>query len=145
MRGGARAAELRLRLDWKELPEVSAQHSAEILPVLESADGSQSWSFSPIYVDGRTLAKAVDRMFVLSGIERPEGSIVLRRGKKDESGTIDYCARVPYSPDMLDGRIMLYETVTGCAGCLEGRDTLEFGKALPRYIPDWAVSASPAA
>lgn len=143
-KGGSRAAELRLRLDWKELPEVSAQHSAEILPVLESADGSQSWSFSPIYVDGRTRAKAVDRMSVLSGIERPEGSIVLRPGKKDESGTIDYCARVPYSPDMLDGRIVLYETVTGCAGCLEGRDTLEFGKALPRYIPDWAVSASPA-
>lgn len=102
-KGGSRAAELRLRLDWKELPEVSAQHSAEILPVLESADGSQSWSFSPIYVDGRTRAKAVDRMSVLSGIERPEGSIVLRPGKKDESGTIDYCARVPYSPDMLAG------------------------------------------
>ena len=83
-------------------------------------------------------------MVVLSGIERPEGSIVLRPGNKEESGTIDYCARVPYSPDMLDGRIVLYETVTGCAGCLEGRDTLEFGKALRRYVPDWTVSPSPA-
>ncbi|HIT46306.1 MAG TPA: hypothetical protein IAC35_00430 [Candidatus Cryptobacteroides merdipullorum] len=97
------------------------------MPVLESADGSQSWSFSPIYVDGRTRAKAVDRKSVLSGIERPEGSIVLRPGRKDGSGgTIDYCARVPYSPDMLDGRIVLYETVSGCAGCLEGRVLLQF-------------------
>lgn len=63
---------------------------------------------------------------MLSGIERPEGSIVLRPGRKDGSGTIEYCARVPYSPDMLDGRIVLYETVSGCAGCLDGRVLLQF-------------------
>ena len=106
------------------------------MPVLVTADGSQTYSFAPVFIDGRTRAKAVDRMEVLSGIGRPEGSTVVHPYEKDTPAQIEYVSRIAYDPAMLDGRIVFYETVSGCAGCIEGEDSLALD-VLPRYVPEW--------
>ena len=138
----AKQAELRFTLDW-EGQTVAPQLTAAIVPVLVSEDGTRSYSFAPVFIDGRTRAKAVDRMETLSGVSRPEGSMVIRPSAKDAPETIEYVSRIEYDPGMLDGRVVLYETVSGCAGCIEGEDSLEVS-VLPRYIPDWSFSSSPA-
>lgn len=140
---GAKQAELRFTIDWNGL-QVAPQQTAAIVPVLVTADGSQTYSFAPVFIDGRTRAKAVDRMEVLSGIGRPEGSTVVRPYEKDTPAQIEYVSSIAYDPAMLDGRIVFYETVSGCAGCIEGEDSLSVGDVLPRYVPDWRFSATPA-
>ena len=140
---GAKQAELSFTFDW-DGGRIASQHTAAIVPVLVSEDGSRSFSFDPIFIDGRTRAKAVDRMEVLSDIGRPEGSTVVRPYEKDTPAQIEYVSRIAYDPAMLDGRIVFYETVSGCAGCIEGEDSLSVGDVLPRYVPDWRFSATPA-
>ena len=139
---GAKQAELSFTFDW-DGGRIASQHTAAIVPVLVSEDGSRSFSFDPIFIDGRTRAKAVDRMETLSGIERPEGSIVLRPDRNGGSGAVEYVSRIQYDPAMLDGSIVFHETVSGCAGCIEGEDSLALG-VLPRYVPEWRFSPSPA-
>ena len=139
---GAKQAELSFTFDW-DGGRIASQHTAAIVPVLVSEDGSRSFSFDPIFIDGRTRAKAVDRMEALSGIERPEGSIVLRPDRNGGTGAVEYVSRIQYDPAMLDGSIVFYETVSGCAGCIEGEDSLALD-VLPRYVPEWRFSPSPA-
>ena len=121
---GAKQAELSFTFDW-DGGRIASQHTAVIVPVLVSEDGSRTFSFDPIFIDGRTRAKAVDRMEALSGIERPEGSIVLRPDRDGGSGAVEYVSRIQYDPAMLDGSIVFYETVSGCAGCIEGEDSIK--------------------
>ena len=132
---GAKQAELSFTFDW-DGGRIASQHTAAIVPVLVSEDGSRSFSFDPIFIDGRTRAKAVDRMEALSGIERPEGSIVLRPDRNGGTGAVEYVSRIQYDPAMLDGSIVFHETVSGCAGCIEGEDSLALD-VLPRYVPEW--------
>ena len=143
-RGVRRCVELTFTLDSGMLPEVAAQNSVELIPVIESYDGSRDFSFPPIYIYGRIRAKAIDRMSVLSGIDRPEGSLVLRPDSKNGTGDIEYLAQIPYDPAMLGGRFLLYGRESGCAGCTENSDTLEYDNILPPYTADWKFTPSPA-
>lgn len=142
--GVRRCLELTFTLDSGLLPEVAAQNSVELIPVIESYDGSRDFSFPPIYIDGQIRAKAIDRMSVLSGIDRPEGSLVLRPDSKNGTGDIEYLAQIPYDPAMVGGRFLLYGRESGCAGCTEKSDTLEYDNILPPYSADWKFTPSPA-
>lgn len=142
--GVGRNLELSFTLDAESLPVIKSQNSVTLVPVFETGDGSKTFSFPPIYIDGRIRAKAIDRMAVLSGIDRPEGSIVLRPGAQKGTEDIEYRARIPYDSAMLGGKLVLYETISGCAGCTEDGDSLEYCGLLPPYSPHWEFSASPA-
>lgn len=133
--GAEKYAQLSMVINARETDLISPQHSSCIIPVLVSADGTQSYEFSPVYVDGRTRAKAIDRIEVLSGVERPRGSVVIRQGDTDK--TIQYTARIPYSPSMLDGKVVFREVVTGCAGCTEHEDSLVTQTGIRKHIPRW--------
>lgn len=141
--GPTRYAELSMNLNVEEMSEIAPQYSSYILPVLQAANRTQTYEFSPIYIDGHIRAKAIDRMSVLSGTKRPEGSIVIRPDTEKET-TLHYSARIPYSPDMLGARIVLRETVTGCAGCTEHEAVLNTDKGIDRYEPQWKFTATPA-
>lgn len=135
-------AELKGVIDIESAPEIAPQHSSCILPVLETANRTYSYAFSPIYVDGRTRAKAVDRLAVLSGVQRPESSVIIRSDAHESP--VDYVSRIPYSPDMLGARLVFYELVSGCAECVEHEDSLIVGGVLERYAPEWAFAPTPA-
>lgn len=136
--GGVKLAELEFEFNW-EGRDVASQHSSTIVPVIVSADSTQSFNFAPIYIDGRIRAKAVERAAVLNGYERPADAYVLTVGR-DESQTVQYKSSIPYDPAMLDGHLVIHEIVTGCAGCKEGEDSLRFDDVLKRYIPDWVFT-----
>ena len=135
-------AELKGVIDIESAPEIAPQHSSCILPVLETADRTYSYAFSPIYVDGRIRANAVDRLAVLSGVQRPENSVIIRSDA--HKSPVDYVSRIPYSPDMLGARLVFYELVSGCAECVEHEDSLIVGGVLERYAPEWAFAPTPA-
>ncbi|OKZ01334.1 MAG: hypothetical protein BHV78_07830 [Bacteroides sp. CAG:1060_57_27] len=50
-------AELKGVIDIESAPEIAPQHSSCILPVLETADRTYSYAFSPIYVDTDAYAQ----------------------------------------------------------------------------------------
>lgn len=138
---GSRMANVDLAIKWKEKPHAATQHTVCIVPVLISKDSTQEFAFSPIYIDGRIRAKAIERKAVLDKKNtepRPDSSLVLETGRKAPE-TVRYISSIPYDPAMLDARFALYETVHGCAECLEETDTLYFAEVLPPYVPQWSA------
>lgn len=106
------------------------------MPALLSKDSSKSYMFSPIFIDGKIREKVLARDAVLdrNAEQRPDSSLIVETGRKAPE-TVRYTASVPYSPDMLESTVVLYETVLGCADCLEHTDTLVLSEVLPRYVP----------
>lgn len=134
---GPKMVELSMAVKWKSKPEVAPQHTVSIVPVLLT-DTAGAFSFTPIYIDGRIRAKALERRMVLdrNSRQRADSSVVVRTGR-NAPGTVYYLSRIPYLPAMLDGCVALYETAHGCAECLVETDTLVLAGVLPRFIPSW--------
>ena len=137
---GSRTAVLDMVLRWKDRPWAAPQHTVCIVPVLYGQDSTMAFSFAPIYIDGRIRSKALEREAVLDRrqVHREEGSFVVEVGRKAPLA-VRYTESLPYNAAMLDGYVVLYETVHGCADCLEGTDSLRLADVLPRYVPDWAA------
>lgn len=134
---GLRNVELDMVIRWKDSPYVSPQHTVCIVPVLK-ADSVGEFSFTPVFMDGRIRSKVLRRSEALNPrlSSRPDSAVVVAVGRKAPR-TMLYSAAIPYSPAMLDGSLVLYETVHGCAECLEGTDSLVLADVLPRYVPHW--------
>lgn len=137
---GSRTAVLDMVLRWKDRPWAAPQHTVCIVPVLYGQDSTMAFSFAPIYIDGRIRSRALEREAVLDRrqVHREEGSFVVEVGRKAPLA-VRYTESLPYNAAMLDGYVVLYETVHGCADCLEGTDSLRLADVLPRYVPDWAA------
>ena len=133
---GSKDAVLDMVIRWKDRPSADRQHAVCIQPVLMSQDSSDQFGFAPIYIDGKIRSKAIAREEVLNrrAVHRPDSCFVIEVGK-DAPLAVRYRSSLPYDRAMLDGSIVLYEVVHGCADCLEGMDTLVLSEVLPRYEP----------
>ena len=133
---GSKDAVLDMVIRWKDRPSADRQHAVCIQPVLMSKDSSDQFGFAPIYIDGKIRSKAIAREEVLNrrAVHRPDSCFVIEVGK-DAPLAVRYRSSLPYDRAMLDGSIVLYEVVHGCADCLEGMDTLVLSEVLPRYEP----------
>ena len=140
---GVRQALVEMAVNWKDVPEVGAQHTVEIVPILISADSSAVFRFTPIRMEGRIRSRIIERERVLGSapIESSDTLMFIQTGKKAPR-TVYYSDALPYDPSMLEGRLGLLCTVYGCAGCLEDTDTMILAEVLPRYIPTWSTDFS---
>lgn len=135
---GSRYARMEMLLTWKDHGWVHPQHTLKLVPALISSDSASCFEFTPIYIDGRIRGKAVERENRLkpSKTGQRDSAVVLEVGRKAPH-EYRYVCEIPYSPEMLDGRLEIREEITGCAGCGEGRDTVPIAPVLPEYIPEW--------
>lgn len=141
--GGERTAKIDLAIKWKDKPHASTQHAVSIVPALISKDSTEEFYFSPIYIYGKIREKATEREAVLNrrdtSVTDLDSVFILETGRKAPS-TVRYVGEIPYNPAMLDGCMALYETVHGCADCLEGTDTMYLAEVLPPYQPQWSAA-----
>ena len=121
--------------------DMKQQHTAELVPVLVSKDGTQEQTFPSIIVNGKTRNRALKREEALTGQPHYTNVGTSVRRKNGESQTVSYEASAPFAKWMYDGRLEVRESVTGCAGCDEGGETSTVDPlVLPRFIPSYVAS-----
>ena len=123
--------------------KIKPQHTVSLTPVLVSADGAHEYAFGTFVVDGRTRNKVFVRKEALGEDSYPERdsalAVVVR--KNGSAQEYSYLSVIPYNVGMLDGSLVMRESVTGCADCGEGEsETGLGGPVLPRFVPVWKTS-----
>ncbi|MBM6672151.1 DUF3868 domain-containing protein, partial [Phocaeicola coprophilus] len=113
---------VRMNLDLSGV-RMKQQHTAELVPVLVSKDGTQEQAFPSIVVNGKIRNRALKREEALTGNPRYTNVNTTIRRKNGEAQTVDYQATAPFAKWMYDSRLEVREAVTGCAECDEGRET----------------------
>ena len=131
---------VRMNLDLSGV-KMKQQHTAELVPVLVSKDGTQEQAFPSIVVNGKIRNRALKREEALTGSPRYTNVNTTIRRKNGEAQTVDYQATAPFAKWMYDGRLEVREAVTGCAECDEGRETSTVDPlVLPRFIPNYVTA-----
>lgn len=121
--------------------KMKQQHTAELVPVLVSKDGTQEQAFPSIIVNGKIRNRALKREEALTGSPRYTNVNTTIRRKNGEPQSVDYQATAPFEKWMYDGRLEVREAVTGCAECDEGRETSTVDPlVLPRFIPNYVTA-----
>lgn len=122
--------------------KIRTQHTVTLTPVMISADSTREYAFRPLIIDGRTRHKVFLRRDALGEeyAERDSALAIIKR-KNGTGQDYAYVSSIPYSRWMLGGRVVLRETVSGCADCGEGRSECPLeGPVLPEFIPQWLTS-----
>ena len=131
---------VRMNLDLSGV-RMKQQHTAELVPVLVSKDGTQEQAFPSIVVNGKIRNRALKREEALTGNPRYTNVNTTIRRKNGEPQTVDYQATAPFEKWMYDGRLEVREAVTGCAECDEGGETSTVDPlVLPRFIPNYVTA-----
>ena len=131
---------VRMNLDLSGV-KMKQQHTAELVPVLVSKDGTQEQAFPSIVVNGKIRNRALKREEALTGNPRYTNVNTTIRRKNGEPQAVDYQATAPFEKWMYDGRLEVREAVTGCAECDEGRETSTVDPlVLPRFIPNYVTA-----
>ena len=131
---------VRMNLDLSGV-KMKQQHTAELVPVLVSKDGTQEQAFPSIVVNGKIRNRALKREEALTGNPRYTNVNTTIRRKNGEPQAVDYQATAPFAKWMYDSRLEVREAVTGCAECDEGRETSTVDPlVLPRFIPNYVTA-----
>ena len=131
---------VRMNLDLSGV-RMKQQHTAELVPVLVSKDGTQEQAFPSIVVNGKIRNRALKREEALTGNPRYTNVNTTIRRKNGEPQAVDYQATAPFEKWMYDGRLEVREAVTGCAECDEGGETSTVDPlVLPRFIPNYVTA-----
>ena len=131
---------VRMNLDLSGV-KMKQQHTAELVPVLVSKDGTQEQAFPSIVVNGKIRNRALKREEALTGEPRYTNVNTTIRRKNGEPQAVDYQATAPFEKWMYDGRLEVREAVTGCAECDEGGETSTVDPlVLPRFIPNYVTA-----
>ena len=131
---------VRMNLDLSGV-KMKQQHTAELVPVLVSKDGTQEQAFPSIVVNGKIRNRALKREEALTGNPRYTNVNTTIRRKNGEAQAVDYRATAPFAKWMYDSRLEVREAVTGCAECDEGRETSTVDPlVLPRFIPNYVTA-----
>ena len=131
---------VRMNLDLSGV-RMKQQHTAELVPVLVSKDGTQEQAFPSIVVNGKIRNRALKREEALTGNPRYTNVNTTIRRKNGEPQAVDYRATAPFEKWMYDGRLEVREAVTGCAECDEGGETSTVDPlVLPRFIPNYVTA-----
>ena len=131
---------VRMNLDLSGV-RMKQQHTAELVPVLVSKDGTQEQAFPSIVVNGKIRNRALKREEALTGNPRYTNVNTTIRRKNGEPQAVDYQATAPFAKWMYDSRLEVREAVTGCAECDEGRETSTVDPlVLPRFIPNYVTA-----
>ena len=131
---------VRMNLDLSGV-KMKQQHTAELVPVLVSKDGTQEQAFPSIVVNGKIRNRALKREEALTGNPRYTNVNTTIRRKNGEPQAVDYQATAPFEKWMYDGRLEVREAVTGCAECDEGGETSTVDPlVLPRFIPNYVTA-----
>ena len=131
---------VRMNLDLSGV-KMKQQHTAELVPVLVSKDGTQEQAFPSIVVNGKIRNRALKREEALTGNPRYTNVNTTIRRKNGEPQAVDYQATAPFAKWMYDGRLEVREAVTGCAECDEGGETSTVDPlVLPRFIPNYVTA-----
>ena len=131
---------VRMNLDLSGV-KMKQQHTAELVPVLVSKDGTQEQAFPSIVVNGKIRNRALKREEALTGNPRYTNVNTTIRRKNGEPQSVDYQATAPFEKWMYDGRLEVREAVTGCAECDEGGETSTVDPlVLPRFIPNYVTA-----
>ena len=131
---------VRMNLDLSGV-KMKQQHTAELVPVLVSKDGTQEQAFPSIVVNGKIRNRALKREEALTGNPRYTNVNTTIRRKNGEPQAVDYRATAPFEKWMYDGRLEVREAVTGCAECDEGGETSTVDPlVLPRFIPNYVTA-----
>ena len=131
---------VRMNLDLSGV-RMKQQHTAELVPVLVSKDGTQEQAFPSIVVNGKIRNRALKREEALTGNPRYTNVNTTIRRKNGEPQAVDYQATAPFAKWMYDSRLEVREAVTGCAECDEGGETSTVDPlVLPRFIPNYVTA-----
>ena len=131
---------VRMNLDLSGV-KMKQQHTAELVPVLVSKDGTQEQAFPSIVLNGKIRNRALKREEALTGEPRYTNVNTTIRRKNGEPQAVDYQATAPFEKWMYDGRLEVREAVTGCAECDEGGETSTVDPlVLPRFIPNYVTA-----
>lgn len=96
---------------------MKSQHMIILTPVLQAADKSKSYTFSPVVITGRKRMKALNRELEFGTYQFEQApSLILRHSNKmPESVPMELS--VPYEGWMRNASLVVDENVTGCASC----------------------------
>ena len=125
--------------------KIKTQHTVSLTPVLVSADRSREFPFGTVIIDGRVRHNVIMRRETLndsiSGGRDSALSIIVRKNRSAQEYA--YLSTIPYSSWMLEGKLEMRESVTGCADCGEGDSVVVLASpVLPRFVPQWKRSFS---
>lgn len=123
--------------------KIKTQHTVSLTPVLVSADRSREFPFGTVIIDGRVRHNVIMRRETLndsiSGGRDSALSIIVRKNRSAQEYA--YLSTIPYSSWMLEGKLEMRESVTGCADCGEGDSVVVLASpVLPRFVPQWKTS-----
>lgn len=122
---------------------IRSQHTLSLTPWIVSADGQTEQAFGTVVVDGRTRHLAYERKDRLDAPDSArDAALAIIRRRNGRAQEYAYVSVLPYSSWMLDGRVELRESVSGCVQCAEGDSTaVLMGHVLPKFVPEWRTSA----
>lgn len=96
---------------------IKSQEMIILTPVLQSADKSQSYRFSPVVITGRSRMKALNRELGFDSYQFAQEPGLILRYSKNGPQTIPMDLSVPYADWMRNASFMVDENTTGCASC----------------------------
>lgn len=117
---------------------MKSQEMIMLTPVLQSADKSQSYQFSPIVITGRARMKALNRELGFNSYEFPQtpGLIIHQTKKGPEFIPVELS--VPYAGWMRNATLLVDENTTGCASCEVSTDMYGLmNRVLPPLAPPY--------
>ena len=121
--------------------KMKQQHTAELVPVLVSKDGTKELELPSIVVNGGIRDKAIKRSEALSGKSYYENAGTTVKRKNGKTQVVNYEAKAPFEKWMYDGRLEVREAVTGCASCEEGSETSTVDPlVLKRFVPKYVLA-----
>lgn len=109
---------------------LDAQHALRLVPMLQSADGSQSVTFDAIQLYGTQRYKVQQRANRLNHVPMTAPGDRLHLYSKKHTAPLDYAVQLPFQPWMVDSRLHIQAEVVGCAQCSEGTELLALSQAL---------------
>lgn len=116
---------------------LDAQHALRLVPMLQSADGTQSVALDAIQLYGKQRYKVQLRANRLDDVPMAAPGDRLHLYSKGHTAPLDYTAQLAFQPWMVDSRLHIEAEVVGCARCDEGTESLSFNQTL-LHAPVWA-------
>lgn len=96
---------------------MKSQHMIILTPILQAADKSKSYTFSPVVITGRKRMKALNRELEFGTYQFEQApSLILRHNNKMPE-SIPMELSVPYDAWMRNASLVVDENITGCAAC----------------------------
>ncbi len=121
--------QLEMTLHFDDL-RLNAQHALRLVPMLQSADGTQSVALDAIQLYGKQRYKVQLRANRLNDVPMTAPGDRLHLYSKDRTAPLDYTAQLAFQPWMVDSRLHIEAEVVGCAQCDEGTEYLGLSQAL---------------